>query len=66
MYQFSDLNPHKIASFVCCVLRLSLGFESLMEKSIDCLADIVPGRENWRIKVCVLRMWEVPAFLKPD
>jgi hypothetical protein len=31
-----------------------------------CLADIVPGRENWRIKVRVLRMWEVLAFLKPD
>lgn len=37
-----------------------------MEKSFDCLADIVPGCENWRIQVRVLRMWEVPAFLKPD
>jgi len=37
-----------------------------MEKSIDCLADIALGRENWRIKVRVLRMWVVPAFLKPD
>jgi len=37
-----------------------------MEKSIDSLADVMPGRETWRIKVCVLRIWEVPAFLKPD
>jgi hypothetical protein len=37
-----------------------------MDKSIDCLCDIVPGRESWRIKVRVLRMWEVPTFLKPD
>jgi len=37
-----------------------------MEKSFDCLADIVPSRENWRITVRVLRMWEVPAFLKLD
>jgi hypothetical protein len=46
MCQISDLNQHKIESFVCCVLRLILGFESLMEKSIDCFADIAPGREN--------------------
>jgi len=37
-----------------------------MDKSIDCLCDIVPGKESWRIKVCVLRMWEVPTFLKLD
>jgi hypothetical protein len=44
-----------------------LGFShSEMEKGLDCLADIVPGRETWRIKVRVLRMWEVPSFLKPD
>jgi len=37
-----------------------------MEKSIDCLSDIVHGREMWRIKVYVLRMWEVTTFLSPN
>lgn len=36
-----------------------------MERSIDPLSDIVPGRESWRIKVRVVRIWEVPSFLKP-
>jgi hypothetical protein len=33
--------------------------------SFDYLAEVVPGRETWRIKVRVLRMWKVPAFLNP-
>ena len=37
-----------------------------MHKSIDCLCDIVSGRESWRIKVCVFRMWEVSNFFKLD
>lgn len=37
-----------------------------MDKSLDLVNDIVPGRLNWRIKVRVIRMWEVPTFLKPN
>lgn len=37
-----------------------------MERSFDYVADVVTGRETWRIKVRVLRIWEVPEFLKPD
>jgi len=36
-----------------------------MAKSIDCLYDIVHGRQMWRIMVYVLRMWEVTTFLSP-
>ncbi|XP_024628783.1 replication protein A 70 kDa DNA-binding subunit C [Medicago truncatula] len=37
-----------------------------MDKSLDLVNDIVPGRLNWRIRVRVVRMWEVPTFLKPN
>lgn len=30
------------------------------------MCDIVPGKDAWRIKVRVARMWQVPSFLKPD
>jgi len=42
-----------------------------MEKKVesankfDSLAGVVPGRETWRIKVRVLRMWRVLAFFNP-
>jgi hypothetical protein len=29
------------------------------------VADIFPGREDAHIKVTVLRLWKVPAFLNP-
>jgi hypothetical protein len=35
-------------------------------RNFDYLAEVVPGRESWRIKVRVLRMWKVPAFLNPS
>lgn len=38
----------------------------MMDKSLDLVNDIVPGRLNWRIRVRVVRMWEVPTFLKPN
>lgn len=37
-----------------------------MEKSLDSLSEIVPGRLTWKIKVRLVRLWEVPTFLKPD
>jgi hypothetical protein len=36
-----------------------------MDKSFDALSDVVPGRDTWRIKVRVVRVWEVPTFLNP-
>jgi len=37
-----------------------------MERSFDSLSEIVPGKDGWRIKVRILRIWEVPTFLRPD
>jgi hypothetical protein len=32
----------------------------------DMLSEIVDGKENIRIKVRVIRMWNVPTFLNPS
>jgi hypothetical protein len=37
-----------------------------MGSSFDLLSAVMPGREGWRFKVRVLRMWEVPSFLNPE
>jgi hypothetical protein len=37
-----------------------------MDKSLDSVSEIVLGRLTWRIKVRVVRLWEVPTFLKLD
>ncbi|PNY04521.1 replication factor-A carboxy-terminal domain protein [Trifolium pratense] len=37
-----------------------------MDSTFDMLCDVVPGRESWRVKVRVIRVWEVPNFLNPD
>jgi hypothetical protein len=37
-----------------------------IENSFDSLSDIVPGRDAWRVKVRIVRMWPVFGFLKPD
>jgi len=37
-----------------------------MENSFHSVSEIATGKEGWRIKVRVLRLWEVPAFLQPD
>lgn len=37
-----------------------------MENSFDSLCDVLPGRETWRIKVCVDRLWAVQTFMKHD
>lgn len=36
-----------------------------MDPVFDSLSDIKPGREAWRIRVRVIRLWKVPAFLSP-
>jgi len=37
-----------------------------MDKSLDSVSEIVPGRLTWKVKVRVVRLWEVPTFLNPD
>jgi len=37
-----------------------------MKKSLDCLSEIVSGKDAWRIKLHIVRIWEVPTFLNPD
>ncbi|AES99245.1 replication factor A protein 1 [Medicago truncatula] len=37
-----------------------------MEKLFHSVSEIALGEDGWKIKVRVLRLWEVPSFLKPD
>jgi hypothetical protein len=37
-----------------------------MANAFDSLCDIILGKDAWRIKVRVARMWQGPSFLKPD
>jgi hypothetical protein len=55
-FEFIPRSLNLVDSLCCTVI--------LMEKSLDSLNEIVPGRLTWRIKVRVVRMWEVPTFLK--
>jgi hypothetical protein len=41
-------------------------FVARMSGKFDFLADAVPGRISWRFKVRIARLWEVPAYLRPD
>ncbi|MCI48337.1 replication factor A protein, partial [Trifolium medium] len=34
-------------------------------KKFDSVAEILPNKDSVRIKVCVLHLWKVPAFLNP-
>jgi hypothetical protein len=46
---------------VNCVTQL---FE--MDSAFDMVGTVCPGRESWRSKVRVLRVWNLYSFLKPD
>jgi hypothetical protein len=37
-----------------------------MESVFHSVSEIAAGKDGWRIRVRVLRMWEVPTFMKPD
>jgi hypothetical protein len=39
--------------------------KSSTEMKFDSLSEIIPGRDAWRIRVRVLRLWKVPSFLNP-
>jgi hypothetical protein len=36
-----------------------------VDSKYEGVAEILPGKENVRIKVRVIRLWKVPAFLNP-
>jgi hypothetical protein len=37
-----------------------------MTTPFDMLGSVSPGKETWRIKVRVLRLWTASSFMKPD
>jgi hypothetical protein len=37
-----------------------------VELEVDDLADILPGKENVRIRVQIVRLWKVPSFVNPS
>jgi hypothetical protein len=34
--------------------------------AFDMLGPVSPGKESWRFKVRVLRLWSVASFMRPD
>ncbi|GAU31614.1 hypothetical protein TSUD_63630 [Trifolium subterraneum] len=37
-----------------------------MDNAFDMVGSVSPGRESWRFKVLVLRLWNVYSFMRPD
>jgi hypothetical protein len=37
-----------------------------VDSNFDDVADIASGKDNFYIRVRVVRLWKVPAFLKPS
>jgi hypothetical protein len=37
-----------------------------MDSAFDLLGAVTPGKDSWRFKVRVLRLWNTYSFLKPD
>ncbi|WJX79461.1 hypothetical protein P8452_62577 [Trifolium repens] len=40
--------------------------KSKVEIQFDDVVDILPGKEDFRIRVRVVHLWKVPAFLNPS
>jgi hypothetical protein len=40
--------------------------KGVVDSNFDAVADIASGKENFCIRVRVVRMWKVPAFLNPS
>jgi hypothetical protein len=36
-----------------------------MATHFDMLCGVIPGRESWKFKVRILRMWSIDCFMKP-
>jgi hypothetical protein len=45
---------------------MEMKMKGKMDTNFDALCDVLPGREAWRIKVRVARLWTVQTFMKPD
>jgi hypothetical protein len=39
--------------------------QSDSDEKFDGISEIIPGKENIHLKVMVVRVWKVPAFLNP-
>lgn len=37
-----------------------------MDDVFNPVSEIATAKDGWRIKVRVVRLWEVPTFMKPD
>lgn len=37
-----------------------------MDVVFNPVSEIATGKDGWRIKVRVIRLWSVPTFMKPD
>jgi hypothetical protein len=48
------------------VTKMVYNEKEKVASKIDSVAEILPGKENARIKVRVIRMWKVPAFINPS
>ena len=33
-----------------------------MARGYDCLDDVTPAKETWRIKARIIRLWKVPVY----
>jgi hypothetical protein len=38
----------------------------MSSNAFDMLGLVSPGKESWRVKVRVLRLWNVSSFMRPD
>jgi hypothetical protein len=66
---FSYINfPHSIfyIQLVAENIKMVHMENRLVDDGYDNLADLLLGKENVRIKVHVIHLWKVPAFLKPS
>jgi hypothetical protein len=66
---FSYINfPHSIfyIQLVAENIKMVHMENRLVDDGYDNLADLLLGKENVRIKVRVIHLWKVPAFLKPS
>lgn len=37
-----------------------------MALPVTMLNDLTPGKENWKIRVRLLRVWDAPDYYKPE
>ena len=37
-----------------------------MARGLDCIGDVTPAKETWRIKARIIRLWKVPVYNCPS